>query len=169
MIRYDLLTGLPLQAVIITDPTGDFDIVYEPVTDPLIARFLALRALLPPPHNASPAMPPWLARSPVLRWLKYTAIPFTPNLSKPEWLPTKALMFLEMFREKFPKGRLLLADFTSLEEGLEGYNAPVVQTRQVGETIPVRTVSRVLLFLSLPPALVELTRFLLGVIRGGGM
>ncbi|KAL7409755.1 S-adenosyl-L-methionine-dependent methyltransferase [Mrakia frigida] len=140
MIRYDLLTGLPLQAVIVTDPIGDFTTVYEPVSDPLVAQYLALRALLPPPHNASPAMPKWFANSPFLRWLKFNLMPFAANLTKPEWIPTKAMVFMEVLRDKFPKHRLLLADFTSLEESLEGWNAPVVQTRQLGEMIPVTTV-----------------------------
>jgi hypothetical protein len=105
MVRYDLATNLPLQAVVYTDPTGDFTTLYEPVTDPLIHQYLSLRALLPPPHNHPPAVSSLLAASPLMRKIRQ-GLPFAPNLSEPEYIPTKAMQFFETLRDRFPKHRL---------------------------------------------------------------
>jgi hypothetical protein len=138
MIRFDLQTGKPVQGIVIIDDAGHFQLVYEPVTDPLIQKFLDLRALLPAPLNHSPAFPSWFAASPTLRALRLQ-LPFAPNLSKPEYLPTKSLLFMEALREKFPQHRLLMSDFDALPEAIEGYTAPVVQTRWKNTSIPVST------------------------------
>lgn len=138
MIRYDLATGEPLQAVVIIDDAGDFHLVYESVTDPLIQQFLSLRELLPAPLNHSPAFPFWLAASPLLRTLRQQ-LPFAPNLSKPEYIPTKSLQFMEVLRDKFPQHRLLMSDFDALPDAVEGYTAPVVQTRWQRTSVPVST------------------------------
>ncbi|KAI5479082.1 hypothetical protein MNV49_004080 [Pseudohyphozyma bogoriensis] len=139
LIRYTTLDHEPLQCVVSIDSTGDYSELYEPITDPLIARYLRLRARLPQPHlRRSPLLNPFLASSPLLRKIAAT-LPFAPNLTKPEWIPTKQLMLLDQLRDKFPAHRILFSDFSSLPDAIEGVNAPVVQTRYEGETVACTT------------------------------
>jgi hypothetical protein len=65
--------------------------------------------------------------------------PFTPNLSAPEFIPTKLLLLLETLNKRFPKHRLILSDFSSLPNSIEGVDAPVVQTRYKGTMVPCST------------------------------
>ncbi|KAJ9114164.1 hypothetical protein QFC20_001680 [Naganishia adeliensis] len=115
MIRYDMDTLEPLQAVVSIDATGDYSLLYEPVTDPAIRRYLGYRRLI------------------------YTSLPFAPNLSAPEFIPTKQMMFLEKLRETLPFHRLLVSDFDALPDAVPGRNGPVVQTRYNGEMVPCET------------------------------
>ncbi|EJU03655.1 DUF185-domain-containing protein [Dacryopinax primogenitus] len=134
IIRYRTEDLKPAQCVVVVDSEGSYTELYEPITDPLITRFLAYRTAL---HH----QPPVLTRvmtSPVLRFLRQ-ALPMVPNLSSPEFIPTHLLLFLEKLRRNFPQHRLLLSDFFSLPEALSGYNAPVVQTRYRGAMIPCTT------------------------------
>jgi hypothetical protein len=135
MIRYDVKTLTPYQAVVAIDAHGDFSFLYEPLTDPLLRRYLAYQRLLP----ASPSTTPPLIQSSFIRSL-YAALPFAPNLSKPDWIPTKATLFLEKLRETIPGHRLMIADFSELPDTVEGRNGPVVQTRLGGSMIPCETI-----------------------------
>ena len=115
------------------DSTGDYTELYEPVTDPLIARYLRLRSRAPSPtRRKSALLNPLLSASPILRKV-IAAVPFAPNLTAPEFLPTKQLMLLDILRDKFPAHRILFSDFSSLPDAIPGENAPVVQTRYEGE------------------------------------
>jgi hypothetical protein len=138
MIRYDLTTLEPLQAVVSIDVTGDFSLLYEPITDPHLQRILSYRRYLPSTSSTSPPLPKPLLASPTLRKL-YTSLPFIPNLSLPDFVPTQAVRFLERLREKLPAHRLLMADFDSLPDAVEGRNGPVVQTRYGGSMVPCET------------------------------
>ncbi|KAJ3516938.1 hypothetical protein NLJ89_g806 [Agrocybe chaxingu] len=134
VVRYDMRTFKPYQGVVTVNKDGDFDTVYEPVTDPLIASFLDLRKTLnhPPPTNRL------LLRSNILRNI-YNAMPFAPNLSPAEYIPTRLLSLLQTLRNHFPRHRLLLSDFSSLPDTISGVNAPVVQTRFQNITVPCST------------------------------
>jgi hypothetical protein len=123
MIRYDVKTLTPYQAVVAIDAHGDFSFLYEPCTDPLLRR-----STTPP-----------LIQSSFIRSL-YASLPFAPNLSKPDWIPTKAMLFLEKLRETIPGHRLMVADFSELPDTVEGRNGPVVQTRLGGSMIPCETI-----------------------------
>lgn len=146
MIRYDLETLEPLQAVVSVDATGDYSLLYEPVTDPVIRRYLGYRRLVAGntessssiPSTAGPPVNPLLLKSPLLRKI-YTSLPFAPNLSPPEFIPTKQMLFLEKLRETLPFHRLLVSDFDALPEAVKGRNGPVVQTRYNGEMVPCET------------------------------
>lgn len=133
MIRYDYRTLEPYQALITIDDSGDFGIYYTRVTDPLISSFLSLRRRLghPPPL-------PSLLKSNTMRSI-YTNLPFAPNLSMPEYIPTRLLSLLRTLRTHFPHHRLLLSDFNALPDTIPGVNAPVVQTRYKNTTIPCST------------------------------
>ena len=135
MIRYDLKTLEPYQGLVTIDANGDFSTYYTRVTDPLIASFIALRRQL----NHPPPIPKLLKLSPKLRTL-YTSLPLAPNLSIPEFIPTRLLTLLRTLRRCFPRHRLLLSDFSSLPDTVEGICAPVVQTRVRGTTVPCDTV-----------------------------
>lgn len=137
MIRYDMTTLTPLQAIVSIDETGDFTLLYEPITDPLLRRVLAYRRYLPLSPSTSPPLPS-LLHHPLFRKL-YTSLPFAANLSQPDFIPTKAVHFLERLREKLPSHRLLVADFDQLPEAVEGRNGPVVQTRYGGSMVPCET------------------------------
>lgn len=132
VIRYSTLDHEPYQCVVSVDSTGDYTELYEPVSDPLIARYLQLRSRLPSARQRSPLLNPLMSMSPLLRKI-YAAIPFAPNLTAPEFLPTKQLMLLDILRDKFPYHRILFSDFSSLPDAVPGINAPVVQTRYEGE------------------------------------
>jgi hypothetical protein len=150
MIRYDMQTMTPLQSVVCVDASGDFSMLYEPVTDPLIRRYLGYRRHVNYPYNpttisslwksSSTALPlnPILASSPLLRRI-YSSMPFAPNLSPPEFLPTKQMIFLERLRDRLPGHRLLVSDFDSLPDAVSGVNGPVVQTRYGGDMVPCET------------------------------
>lgn len=138
MIRYDLKTLRPYQAIVCVDSSQDFTLLYEPVTDPVLTRHLSYRRLLPPTASTLPNVPSPLHSSPALRSL-YASLPFAPNLSKPDFIPTKSTLFLERLRDRLPQHRLLVADFSTLPDAVMGRNGPVVQTRYQGTMIPCET------------------------------
>lgn len=152
MVRYDTRTLEPYQAVVTVDGSGDFGLVYEPVSDPLIQRCLAYRdraASSPSPElqqssrrrrqlDVRPTLHPLLLASPILRRVAASA-PFAPNLSRPDFLPTKQTLFLERLRDRLPRHRLLVADFDSLPDAVPGRMGPVVQTRYGNSMIPCET------------------------------
>lgn len=121
----------PYQGIVTIDAEGEFDMIYVPVNDPLIMEFLDLRRRLnhPLPINK------FLQRSETLRRI-YTSLPFAPNLSAEEYIPTRLLSLLQSLRSNFPRHRLLLSDFSSLPDTIPGINAPVVQTRYRNITVP---------------------------------
>ncbi len=124
IIRYNMTTLEPFQTFVCIDDSGDFSLDYTRVTDPLISSFLSLRRTL----SHSLPVPRVLQRFPRIRKL-YANMPFVPNLSQPEYAPTRLLSLLSTLRSQFPLHRLLLTDFSSLPDAVPGFNAPVVQTR----------------------------------------
>lgn len=134
VVRYDLRTLKPYQGVVTISKEGEFDMLYEPVSDPLISTFLKTRSHLK--HN--PPINRLLRASPALRSL-YTNLPFAPNLSAVEYVPTRLLNLLQTLRNHFPRHRLLLSDFSDLPDTIPGINAPVVQTRFRNVTVPCST------------------------------
>lgn len=134
VVRYDLRTMKPYQGVVTIDEQGEFDMIFSPVTDPLIISFLKIRDRL----GHSPPISTFLQRSDTLRKI-YTSLPFAPNLSQEEYIPTRLLSLLKSLRNHFPRHRLLLSDFSSLPDAISGVNAPVVQTRFRNVTVPCST------------------------------
>ncbi|KAI5798988.1 S-adenosyl-L-methionine-dependent methyltransferase [Geopyxis carbonaria] len=135
MIRYDYATEQPLQGIVLCDSDGDFHDFYTPDLDPVAARFLDIRrrvveAPFPHPLHSTPKL---------LRTLRRQLLPGSSNLTKPEYIPTRMMGFFDVLREWFPAHRLVMSDFSSLPDAVEGVNAPVVQTRFERETIPVTT------------------------------
>ena len=132
-IRYDPLTEEPLQGTVLIDTNGDFYDFYVPNIDPVAARFLRVR------HAATGGNYPHpLSSSRFVRHLR-TRIPFMPNLSDPEYIPTRLMQFFDILAKYFPGHRLVASDFHSLPDTIKGINAPVVQTRYKRRTVPVTT------------------------------
>ncbi|KAJ1327925.1 SAM-dependent methyltransferase [Microdochium nivale] len=132
-IRYDLNTEQPLQGIVLIDDKGDFHEFYERVLDPVAARYLRVRnaatdGRYPVPYSASRLM----------RQLKQ-ARPFAPNLSDPEYIPTRLMQFFDILERYFPAHRLLTSDFHTLPDAVKGMNSPVVQTRYQRRMVPVST------------------------------
>ncbi|ROT43606.1 DUF185-domain-containing protein [Sodiomyces alkalinus F11] len=132
-LRFDLRTEEPLQARVLIDAAGDFHEFYDPDLDPVAARFLRVR------HAATAGRYP--APYPPHRWLRdlRARLPFSPNLSPPEYIPTRLMQFFDVLERCFPAHRLVTSDFHSLPDAIEGLNAPVVQTRFERMTVPVGT------------------------------
>ncbi|KAI1464269.1 DUF185-domain-containing protein [Daldinia caldariorum] len=133
VLRYDMQTEEPLQGTVLIDGNGDFYEFYEPVLDPVAARFLRVR------HAATAG----LYRVPyptnrAARWFK-TQLPLAPNLSDPEYIPTRLMQFFDILERAFPAHRLVTSDFHTLPDAVRGLNAPVVQTRYQRRTVPVST------------------------------
>ncbi|TGZ84770.1 COG1565 domain protein [Ascodesmis nigricans] len=133
MIRYDPDTEQPLQGVVLCDRDGDMYDVYTAELDPVAERFLKLRSrVVEAPYYHPLGMPK------VLRKLR-AMLPGNGNLTEPEYIPTKAMLFFDVLREWFPGHKLVMSDFSELPEAVEGVNGPVVQTRYNRKTVPVTT------------------------------
>ena len=131
-IRYNLETERPQQGSVLIDADGEFYEYYAPHLDPVAARFLRVRAAAarrPYPNPLGPRM---------LRGLRST-LPFAPNFSEPEYIPTRLMQFFDTLHAYFPAHRLVASDFSSLPDAVPGLNAPVVQTRYRRRNVPVST------------------------------
>lgn len=133
MIRYDPETEQPMQGIVLCDQSGDFHDIYTPEIDPVAARFLKIRSrVVEAPYDHPLGTPK------VLRKLK-AMLPGQGNLTEPEYIPTKAMLFFDVLREWFPSHKLVMSDFNKLPEAVKGVNGPVVQTRYKRTTVPVTT------------------------------
>lgn len=134
IIRYDPRTEEPLQASALIDDQGEFYEFYSKQLDPVAARYLRVRDAACAGRNYNHPL-----RQPrILRNLR-SSLPLAPNLSKPEYIPTRLMHFFDVLREYFPNHKLVTSDFHSLPDAVEGINAPVVQTRYERRMVPVRT------------------------------
>ncbi|KAJ2905384.1 hypothetical protein GGI21_004174 [Coemansia aciculifera] len=134
VIRYDYDTGEPYQAFVRVYDDGEFEEYYEPVSDALIRDYLHARNSLTSPRHKSAALPSALYRR--IR----SQLPLAPNLSKPEFIPTKAFEFCKILGRFFPLHRLVLSDFYKLPDTIpRAVGAPVVQTRFNGSMVPCET------------------------------
>lgn len=132
-LRYDPFTEQPLQGNVLIDNHGDFYEFYTREIDPVAARFLRVRdAAVSRPYR-HPLQGPRALRS--LR----SKLPFAPNLTVPEFIPTRLMQFFDVLHTYFPAHKLVTSDFHSLPDSIKGINAPVVQTRYQRKTVPVST------------------------------
>ncbi|CAF9931570.1 MAG: hypothetical protein GOMPHAMPRED_005947 [Gomphillus americanus] len=135
IIRYDPGPKQAMQGSILVDSDGEFYEFYNAQIDPIASRFMQTRneishGSLPRNHPLNPSF---------TKRLLQNKLPFAPNLTSPEYIPTRLMQFFEVLKEYFPQHRLLTSDFHILPDTIDGYNAPVVQTRFQRKTIPVRT------------------------------
>ncbi|KAI1905546.1 hypothetical protein LOZ53_006818 [Ophidiomyces ophidiicola] len=131
-IRYDMETGHPRQGCVLVDDDGEFHEYYVSTLDPSAARYLRVRE--------AASRRPFLTPLGVRLWRRACAsIPFAPNMTSPEYIPTKLMEFFDILHNYFPGHRLIASDFDSLPDAVPGHNAPVVQTRYQRKTIQVST------------------------------
>ena len=130
VIRYDTLTHHPLQEWVLIDEYGDYDTLYEPLKDSLIQEFLKSRQQV---GYSCPFKLNSLSHNCRMK------LPFAPNLTDPEFLPTKSFEFLQVLKKYFPRHHLLLSDFDQLPDTIPGKNSPVVQTMYQGQMVPCTT------------------------------
>ncbi|MCJ1306372.1 hypothetical protein MMC25_000014 [Agyrium rufum] len=135
-IRYDPVTEIPLQAIVMIDNEGEMYEFNTPDLDPVASHFLDVRRQACA-NLAAPYQHP-LKGSKLWRNVK-SRLPFTPNLTLPEFIPTRLMQFFEILAEYFPRHRLVAGDFNELPNAVQGYNAPVVQTRYQRTVVPVTT------------------------------
>ncbi|CAK7562441.1 MAG: hypothetical protein SEPTF4163_000285 [Sporothrix epigloea] len=133
-LRYNLVTEQPLQGVVLLAANGDMYEFYEPQLDPEVARFLRVREAATEGRYPLP-----YSSNRLLRSLKQNLMPFAPNLSAPEYVPTRLMAFFDVLAKYFPAHRLLTSDFHSLPDTIAGLNAPIVQTRFQRRPVPVTT------------------------------
>ena len=132
-IRYDLKTETPMQGIVLISEKGDFYEFYTEQLDPVASRFIGVRDAATGGRYKLP-----YPTSRIGKWLA-TNRPFAPNLSTPEYIPTRLMQFFEVLGKYFPAHRLLTSDFHSLPDAVPGLNAPIVQTRFQRRPIPVMT------------------------------
>ncbi|KAL9107645.1 MAG: hypothetical protein Q9227_007452 [Pyrenula ochraceoflavens] len=132
-IRYDPSSAVPLQGNVLIDKEGEFYEFYDRNIDPVAARYLDLRKTRTQAAYKKP-----LSSSKFLRQLRYS-LPLAPNLSLPEYIPTRLMQFFEILHAYFPWHRLIVADFNYLPDAVPGINAPVVQTRYRRRNVQVST------------------------------
>lgn len=132
-IRYRPETEEPMQGTVLIDAQGDFYDFYTPKMDPVAARFLRVRDAATRGDYPLPMSSNRFVRS------LWSRMPFMPNLSDPEYIPTRLMQFFDILAKYFPAHRLVTSDFHSLPDTIKGINAPVVQTRYQRRTVPVTT------------------------------
>ncbi|KAJ4345684.1 uncharacterized protein N0V89_011819 [Didymosphaeria variabile] len=131
-LKYDWQTGTPYQSHVVIDPRGEMFEYYSRTLDPLAAQFLEVR------HAACKSYPHPLSGSRFMNSMQ-SLLPFRDSLTMPEYIPTRLMQFFYMLYQKFPNHKLISSDFHKLADGVEGLNAPVVQTRYKRQMIPVST------------------------------
>jgi hypothetical protein len=132
-IRYDPISEEPLQSTVLIDNRGDFYDFYTPDLDPVASRFLRVRHKATGGHYPTP-----LPQNKLIKKLR-SSMPFAPNLSDPEYIPTRLMQFFDILGKYFPGHRLLTSDFHDLPDTIKGINGPIVQTRYQRRTVPVST------------------------------
>ena len=134
VIRYDPKTDEAMQGSVLIDADGDFYEFYTRKLDPVASRFIRVRDAACEDRNYShPLRAPRIWRS-----IRHS-LPFAPNLTLPEYIPTRLMQFCSILGTCFPAHRLITADFHTLPQATAGYNSPVVQTRYQRRTVLVRT------------------------------
>ncbi len=135
VVRFALEDLTPYQGVVSIDETGDMHELYEPLSDPLIQRYLQIIG-----RDLSPLQSSYLRLLPDrLRSVLAKHAPFFPNLSDAVFVPTNALRLFDTLNRFFPHHRLVMSDFNALPDSIGGVNAPVVQTRINAQMVPVTT------------------------------
>ncbi|KAK2741893.1 hypothetical protein FQN57_005452 [Myotisia sp. PD_48] len=131
-IRYDMETGQPRQGCVLIDSDGEFYEYYVGELDRIAARFLRVRQAAARRPFTTPLAPP--------AWRKIQSmLPFAPNMTLPEYIPTRLMQFYDILHDYFPAHRLVASDFNSLPDAVPGFNAPVVQTRYQRRNVQVTT------------------------------
>ena len=135
-LRYDPMTKQPLQSHVLIDRAGELFELNVRTLDPLAKRYLRIRS-----KALSSSTPQSQTLQQVSNTLRknISSLLLTPDLSPPEFIPTRLIQFFDILRKFFPRHNLVCSDFHSLPDAIRGKNAPVVQTRYKRRTVPVST------------------------------
>jgi len=139
LIRYDQQTDTPHQASVLIDAEGDFYEFNSASLDPLAERFVDVRNAACAASSSSSASYRHPRRSNRLSAKLRAKLPLQYNLTEPEYIPTRLMQFFEVLARYFPEHRLVASDFHALPDAIEGWCAPVVQTRYKRKMVPVTT------------------------------
>jgi hypothetical protein len=134
VLRYDPISGEPMQGSVLIDAKGDFYEFYNRTLDPVASRFLRVRDAACQDRNY---LGP-LRTSRLWRTFRHS-LPFAPNLTLPEYIPTRLMQFFTILSTRFPAHRMITSDFHTLPQATAGFNSPVVQTRYQRRTVLGRT------------------------------
>ena len=133
MVRFQFSDGMPLQGIVVVDPTGDYHETYTPMLDPLLQDYMSISSAL----HRSPVQS--ASRIPLQLRSHYSTLPFAPNMTQSVYIPTMSLQLLRHLHRYFPHHRLVFSDFSHLPDMIPGVNAPVVQTRYKRTMVPCST------------------------------
>ncbi|KAI7905483.1 S-adenosyl-L-methionine-dependent methyltransferase [Cokeromyces recurvatus] len=130
VVRYDLNYFQPYQGLICIDEKRNYTEIFEPVgNDKVISQYLSLRKRARAKYNH-----PLTSRS--ILWHKIRHYFSSSDYTYPEFIPTKLFQFMTILDTYFPGHRLILTDYASLSNTIEGVNAPLVQTAYNGLMTP---------------------------------
>lgn len=132
----------PHQGYVCVDEKRNYSEIFEPIgDDATIMRYMALKKKIGTKHTSH--------NSQHIIWQKIKQmINSSSEMSSPhhvdgftqaEYIPTKLLQFLEILNDYFPRHRLILTDYSTLNNTIEGTNAPLVQTAHKGAMVPCAT------------------------------
>lgn len=132
----------PHQGYVCVDEKRNYSEIFEPVgDDAIISRYLALKKKIGSKHKSH--------SSQHVIWQKIKQMINSPSekssphhvdgFTQAEYIPTKLLQFLEILNDYFPRHRLILTDYSTLNNTIEGTNAPLVQTAHNGLMVPCPT------------------------------
>lgn len=132
-IRYNPYTEGPLQGGVLIDNDGEFFEYYERKLDPVASRYFRIRSAA----SRSPFPTP-ISGSRLFRRFRHS-LPLAPNLTEPEFIPTRLMQFFDVLQKYFPAHKLVASDFNKLPSPIKGINAPIVQTRYQRKNVTVTT------------------------------
>ncbi|KAI8985802.1 putative S-adenosyl-L-methionine-dependent methyltransferase-domain-containing protein [Pilobolus umbonatus] len=128
VIRYDLKTMEAHQGYICIDNDYNYEEIFEPVgTDQLITRYSSIRKRMGPSekYNKQLIQPARSYLYKLQQMMKYPRV--NQQYTYPEYIPTRLLEFLDILATHFPGHRLIMADYASLDNTVEGINGPLVE------------------------------------------
>lgn len=140
MIRYDLEKLKPHEGYVCVDDKRNYSEIFEPIGhDSTIARYLSLRKKVGSKHSSHHSQTTIFWQK-VQQYINPSSSPhYVENFTQAEYIPTKLFQFMEILNTYFPRHRLVLTDYSSLPNTIEGVNAPLVQTAYKGLMVPCAT------------------------------
>lgn len=142
MIRYDLDHLKPHQGYVCVDEKRNYSEIFEPIgDDSTISRYMALRKKVGSKHTTHTSQQIiWQKIKQMINLSSSSSSPHhVDGYTHAEYIPTKLLQFMEKLNDYFPRHRLILTDYSSLHNTIEGVNAPLVQTAYKGLMVPCAT------------------------------
>ncbi|GAA5807236.1 hypothetical protein MFLAVUS_000592 [Mucor flavus] len=126
VIRYDKDKLKAHQGYVCVDEKRNYYEIFEPVgDDSTILKYLTLKKKIGTNHTKTSF------QQKIKRWFSSPL-----SVNQTEYIPTKLLQFMNILNTYFPRHRLVLTDYNSLNNVMEGVNGPLVQTAYKGLMVP---------------------------------